>query len=50
MPARGRAMAIARTLLREQSPRLAELALEFGQHSHDPVLVRCADRGQPEER
>jgi hypothetical protein len=39
----GPGLAITRATLREQSDRLAELAAEFGQHAHEPVLVRCAD-------
>ncbi len=41
----GPALAIARASVREQSERLAELAVELGQHAHEPVLVRCEDRG-----
>jgi hypothetical protein len=43
----GPALAIARATLREQSDRLAWLALELGQHAHEPVLVRCADDEAP---
>ena len=41
----GPALPIARASLREQSERLAELAIELGQHAHEPVLVRSEDQG-----
>ncbi len=41
----GPALAIARATVREQADRLAELAMELGQHAHEPVHVRCEDTG-----
>jgi hypothetical protein len=37
-------LAVGRATLREQSDRLAWLALELGRNPHEPVLVRCAGR------